>query len=81
MIKLYTVTDCENCKKAKALLDKLNIAYEEYNLREKTNREVRAHYRKLGATSAPIIISEKDGEEDWILIEYDEETLLTLLEK
>jgi len=81
MINIYTVSDCKNCKKAKTLLDKLNISYEEINLKEPKNRDARSYYRSLGVKTAPVIVSVENGNEEWILVEYDEESLISLIKE
>jgi glutaredoxin len=77
MIEIYTVPNCKDCKKAKRHLNDLGIEYKEINLKEKQNKEARAFYRSLGVKTAPIITN---GDE-WILTEYDADTLAELLEE
>lgn len=76
MIEIYTVPDCEFCDEAKQILKEWEIEYKEYNLKAKENREARAYYRELGVKTAPVIVN---GDE-WILVEYDRESLISLLE-
>jgi len=80
MIKIYTVPNCKFCKKAKELFNKKNIEYREFNLKEPKNREARKFYRELGATTAPIIVGNDKNGEEWILMEFDEDSLIQLLE-
>ena len=77
MIKIYTVPDCKHCNRAKEILTERGISYEEFNLKEKNNRDARAYYRKLGVRTAPVIV---DEENDWILTDFDEESLIMMLE-
>lgn len=78
MIRIYTVPDCECCMEAKKLLKSRKIDYEEYNLKEPKNRDARAFYRSLGATSAPIIVK-KNGEDEMVIVDYTKEKLIKLL--
>lgn len=75
MIQIYTVPDCKFCKRAKELMKKLNVEYEEINLKEPKNRKAREFYRSLGVKTAPII----KGPE-FILTEYNEELFKDLIE-
>jgi len=79
MIKIYSVSDCKLCKKAKELLTKMNIEFEEYNLKKPENRDARKFYRNLGVKTAPIIVGVDKKGEEWILTEFNEESLLELL--
>jgi len=79
MIKIYSVPDCKLCKKAKELLTKMNIEFEEYNLKKPENRDARKFYRNLGVKTAPIIVGVDKKGEEWILTEFNEESLLELL--
>ena len=76
-VKIYTTQDCIFCKEAKQILDEWHIEYEEYDLKDKKNREARAFYRSVGATTAPVIVN--GGK--WILIDYDRSSLISLLEE
>jgi glutaredoxin len=81
MIIIYSIPNCKHCEEAKIVLKEKNIEYIEYNLKAKENREIREHYRSLGAKLAPIIIC-RDGESIlWTLIDYKKRDLLDLLEE
>jgi len=79
-VKIYTVPDCKFCEKAKSIIKKKNTEYEEFNLKKPENREARKFYRSLGVKTAPIIVGVDKNGEEWILMEFDEESLSLLLE-
>ena len=74
MIKIYTIPNCDRCDEAKQILKERNIEYQEFNLKEKENRDIRAHYRSLGATSAPVIVCQ-----NFVIVNYSKEALIKLL--
>jgi len=76
IIRLYSVPNCENCKKVKSYLDDRNIKYVEYNLRK--NREARKYYQSLNIETAPVIVGMNNGEE-WIITGYDKEAMELLI--
>jgi len=78
MIKLYTVPNCENCKKVKSYLDERNIKYVIIDLAHKSNRAARKFYRSLNIETAPVITGHNNGE-DWIITGYDIKTMDLLI--
>ena len=77
MITIYSFLNCKHCMRAKELMIEKGILFEDINLKDHKNRDARAYYRSIGATSVPIIKFD-DGT---LLLKFNEMEFLKLLEK
>lgn len=58
MVRVYTRTNCMQCKFTKRKLDEINVTYEEINIDEVP--EALEHVKELGFKSVPVVETEND---------------------
>ena len=73
-ITIYTIPKCKFCKQAKKYFISKNVGYAEVDMSiggVPENIEMKKAFKKMGLKTYPVIVVEKDGEDEMIFPEFD----------
>ena len=74
MVKVYSITQCPWCDKAKKYLKSKNVAFEEHNI-EESEEDAKACLKLSGDTMVPVITS---NDKDFV-VGFDKAKIDTML--
>ena len=83
-ITIYTTPTCKVCKKVKAYFKSKNVEYTEVDMSIggiKKNQEMKKMFKKMKLKTYPVVIIQKDDEDEMIFPEFDEDIFDELLKE
>ncbi len=77
-VTVYSTPTCPYCDMAKKFLDDNNVSYESHNVAE-DQAKAEEMVQKSGQMGVPVIVVEKDGQEE-VIVGFDQGKLQSMLD-